>query len=191
MIVQNTTLSWCGSAAFFMALSQLWKSICHITENAITFLLQTPFWVILDFLKILFWGLSNPNKNKPKINRCKCCANVFLSCQHLCSVSLSTWDLSMIHIASPLIVRHTYTQDQENRTISTTWFFKAFICHFLISLHKGLQSSLSHLLSKYTLSMWLESFQHMWVQSMASSHILQWFDPQHNMTPHISISTMT
>jgi hypothetical protein len=50
----------------------------------------------------------------------------------------------MIRIASPLIVWHTYTQDQENITTSTTRVFNDFICHFFsISLHKGLQLTLS------------------------------------------------
>ena len=58
----------------------------------------------------------------------------------------------MIRIASPLTVWHTYTQDQENITISTTWIFNVFICYFfLISLHKGLQTTLSPLFEQTNL----------------------------------------
>jgi hypothetical protein len=62
-------------------------------------------------------------------------------------------------------------------SISTTWVFNAFICHFFsVYLHKGLQPCFSHSWSKPTLSMWLEPFQHMRVLFMASSHFHIWFN---------------
>ena len=59
---------------------------------------------------------------------------------------------------------------------------------FSILLHKVCNYLCLISSSKHMLILWLESFQHMWVQSMASSHFHWWFDPQHNMTPHSSIS---
>ena len=95
-----------------------------------------------------------------------------------------------IHVASLLIVRYIYTQDQNDIFISTTWVFKIFICHFLqSSTFEGGNYLCFILLSKSTLSLWLVPFPNIWFHLVAKSHfsnvILQWFDPPHNMTSHI------
>jgi hypothetical protein len=96
------------------------------------------------------------------------------------SVSLSTWDLSNYSCCIPLIVWHTYTQEQKDKTILTTWVFNVHIWHISSQylLNRGCNHVCLNLLSKstLTLSLWLEPFQDMWVAFIASSHFHIWFN---------------
>jgi hypothetical protein len=85
-------------------------------------------------------------------------------------------------VASP-IVPHIYTEDWDNTSISTTWAFDVFICHFFSYHHSVATIFVTFFLSKRTLSMRPEPFQHIWVQFMASSHFHLWHN--NNLLLHI------
>jgi hypothetical protein len=131
------------------------------TKNTITFDFELRFQWSWTFRKSCFEGCPTQWRTSPNIRNLKWCYLSFSRVSTRGSVSLSTWDLSMIRIVFPLIVWHTYTQDKENITNLITWVFNVFICHFFsISLHK--RNHLCLISSSKHTNMWLELFHHIW-----------------------------
>jgi len=76
--------------------------------------------LFLDLAHALIPKAIQPNQEEAQDQQEQVLCNCFSYVSTRASVNWSTLDLSMIRIASPLIVQHTYTQDQENINISTT-----------------------------------------------------------------------
>jgi len=56
------------------------NSTSHLMENAITFYSKLRFQRSWTFWKSCFESFPTQQRKSPKINKCKYCANVFLSC---------------------------------------------------------------------------------------------------------------
>lgn len=109
--------------------------------------------------------------------------HAILSCWYSESVSLSTWEISnnIIHVASLLIVQHTYTQD---RGLHIPFLLNISSCCNNLCLIRLEQCNLKLVI--WTISILVSSIYGF---KSLPLMIIQWFDPPHNMTSHTSISS--
>jgi len=161
----------CGTSA-----AQLCKTSPITTrKNTITFHCELWFRWYWTFGKLIQRAIS-PNQEQAPNKQVKVfmLCHVFLSSYHSRFIHLLVWVLETcltIHIASYLIVWHTYTQDKKRyiyfNYLSLQYLHTPFLYEYIfIRVCKHL--------CIIPLSISLESFQHMWVLFMASSHFPIW-----------------